>query len=157
MFRMNMISKPTMLLVATLALGLAASSGFAASKKAAPKPSEIVNVVLGGEADQPMTAKPDKMSVKAGLIEFDVKNDAIGTDHEMVLVKLSSADQKITADPKTHRVDEKRLKSLGEVAGLKAGETKKLTVKMTPGSYMLICNHKSHFELGMSSPFTVTP
>ena len=115
-----------------------------------------VKVELAGEADQPMSIVIDQSTLKAGIVEFDVANTAIGTDHEMVLVKVASADIKLISGPKSHRVDEHKLKSLGEVAGLKAGHVDTLTVKLVPGDYMLICNHKFHFELGMATHLTVT-
>jgi uncharacterized cupredoxin-like copper-binding protein len=97
------------------AMGLAllcatATFGLAAGKM------QVIHVSLGGEAGQPMTIKLDADTGKAGDFEFDVKNDAIGTDHEVVLVKLKNKGQKIEADPKMHRIDEAKLKSMGEVA-----------------------------------------
>jgi len=119
-------------------------------------PAETLNVSLAGEADQPMKIDVDKTAVKAGLVQLIVTNDAIGTDHEMVLVKLSSKDTVILSDPKTHRIDEKKLMSMGEVAGLKAGDKGTLKVKLAQGEYALICNHKLHYELGMATRITVT-
>jgi uncharacterized cupredoxin-like copper-binding protein len=116
----------------------------------------VVHVSLLGEADQPMSVKTDATSIKAGKVEFIVTNDAIVTDHEVVLVKLSSKHQKIYADTKKHRIDEKKLESMGEVGGLKPGDKGTLKVKLTSGDYVLLCNHKSHYELGMATPFTVT-
>ncbi len=118
--------------------------------------TQIVNVSLGGEAGQHMTINLDHNSIKAGMVEFDVKNDAIGTDHEVVLVKLKTKSQKIASDSKSHRIDEKKLKSMGEVAGLKPGDSGALKVKLAAGDYLLLCNHKEHFELGMYTPLTVT-
>ena len=122
----------------------------------AAAPSQIVHVSLLGEADQPMSVKLDTTSVKAGAVEFDVSNDAIGTDHEVILVALKTPDQKIAADTKKHRVDEAKLTTLGEAGGLKPGDKKILKATLKPGvTYALICNHKSHFELGMATRFTV--
>jgi uncharacterized cupredoxin-like copper-binding protein len=87
-------------------------------------------------------------------VEFLVSNEAIGTDHEMVLVKLTNKDAEISTDPKTHRINEKKLKSICEVAGLKAGDRGKLKVSLTPCGYAVICNHKSHYELGMATRIT---
>ncbi len=138
------------LFVATLMLGVAPTA-FAATT--AP---QVVQVSLLGEADQPMSVKLDASTLKAGAVNFVVKNDAIGTDHEVVLVELKSIDQKIDADPKKHRVNESALKSLGEVGGLKPGDKGVLKAKLKPGvSYALICNHKAHYELGMATRFTV--
>lgn len=129
--------------------------GFTTSAIAA-KPVEIIKVGLAGEADQPMKIDIDKAVIKAGMAEFDVTNVAIGTDHEMVLVKVASKDTPIAADPKTHRIDEKKLTSMGEVAGLQAGKSGKLKVKLAAGEYVLLCNHASHYELGMATHLTVT-
>jgi uncharacterized cupredoxin-like copper-binding protein len=145
-----MRSTKSTLLAFALISTLLGSNTFAAA------PAETVNVSLAGEADQPMKIDVDKTAVKAGIVQLVVTNDAIGTDHEMVLVKLASKDTVISADPKTHRIDEKKLKSMGEVAGLKAGNKGTLKVKLAPGEYALICNHKSHYELGMATRITVT-
>ena len=77
--------------------------------------------------------------------------------HEVILVALKSPDQKIVADTKKHRVDEAKLKTLGEAGGLKPGDKKVLKATLKPGvTYALICNHKSHYEMGMYTAFTVT-
>jgi uncharacterized cupredoxin-like copper-binding protein len=54
------------------------------------------------------------------------------------------------------RIDEGKLKSMGEVAGLKPGATGSLKVKLAAGDYLLLCNHKSHYHAGMYTAFTVT-
>ncbi len=137
--------------------GIAAASAILLSSVAmAATSSSTVQVSLQGEADQPMTVKTDVPAVKSGTVEFVVTNDAVGTDHEVVLVKLKSKQQKISADTKKHRIDEKLLKSMGEVGGLKPGDKGTLKVKLAAGDYVLLCNHKSHYELGMATPFTVT-
>ena len=146
---MNVFSKAS---ITTLAL--CATIGIAPVFASAPITK--VHVSLDGEADQPMKIVVDTPSVKAGMIEFDVKNDAIGTDHEVVLVKLQKKGQQITADTKTHRIDESKFKSMGEVGGLKPSDTSVLKVKLAAGDYVLLCNHKAHYELGMATPFTVT-
>ena len=140
------------LIAASLVLAFS-STGFAATARMTP---QIIKVSLLGEAGQPMSVKLDTATLRAGAVEFDVSNDAIGTDHEVILVKLDAKGQIIKADKKNHRVDEAKLKSLGEVGGLKPGKTGVLKAELTSGKYMLICNHKSHFELGMATPITVT-
>jgi uncharacterized cupredoxin-like copper-binding protein len=138
--------------------GLCAASlalSFSPVAFAAAKP-QVVHVSLLGEADQPMSVKLDSTAIKAGKIEFAVSNDAVGTDHEVILVALKTPDQSITADTKKHRVDEAKLNTLGEAGGLKPGDKKMLKATLKPGvTYALICNHKSHYELGMATRFTV--
>jgi uncharacterized cupredoxin-like copper-binding protein len=149
MKNMKLSMRPTV-----AAMALAATAMFATAMAASPP--VVVHVSLQGEADQPMKVVPDVAAVKAGTVEFDVKNDAIATDHEVVLVKLKAKGQKLAEDPKTMRIDEKKLKAMGEVAGLKPGATGKLKVKLAAGNYMLVCNHKGHVHQGMYTSFTVT-
>jgi uncharacterized cupredoxin-like copper-binding protein len=144
----------SMLIAATLSPGLAAT----AAKKKVAMPAvaaSVIKVSLTGEADNPMGVTLDIAQGKAGAFEFDVTNEAIGTDHEVVLVKLKSPAQKIAVDPTKDRIDESKLKSMGEVASLKPGASGKLKVKLAAGDYLLLCNHKSHYHMGMYTPFTV--
>ena len=139
--------------IASAAAAFIAVSMISLSFAAVPK--SVVVVALSGEADQPMKIVANKKMVKAGLLEFVVTNEAVGTDHEMVLVKLPNKDAQITADKSTQRIDEKNLESMGEVAGLKSGDQGKLKVKLAAGEYVLLCNLKAHYELGMSTHLTV--
>jgi uncharacterized cupredoxin-like copper-binding protein len=143
------------LIAATFAANMSANAA-AKKKMMQPAASNVVHVSLTGEADNPMGIKIDVAQAKAGTFEFDVTNDAIGTDHEVVLVKLKASTQKIAVDPSKDRIDEGKLKSMGEVAALKPGATGKLNVKLAAGDYLLLCNHKSHYKMGMYTPFTVT-
>jgi uncharacterized cupredoxin-like copper-binding protein len=119
--------------------------------------AQVIPVSLAGEADQPMSVKLDATVLKAGAVEFAVSNDAVSTDHEVLLVMLKAPDQKISADPKKHRINEAKLEVLGEAGGMKPGDKKVLKATLKPGmSYALICNHKSHYELGMATRFTVS-
>jgi uncharacterized cupredoxin-like copper-binding protein len=139
----------------TVAAAALSATAIFATAMAATTPV-VVHVSLQGEADQPMKIVPDVAAVKAGTVEFNVKNEAIGTDHEVVLVKLKKKDQKLSEDPKTMRIDEKKLKSMGEVSSLKPGAMGTLKVKLAAGDYMLVCNHKGHVHQGMYTAFTVT-
>jgi uncharacterized cupredoxin-like copper-binding protein len=141
--------------VSTLASTLVFST-YSVSQSATAAAPTIVKVSLAGEADNPMTINIDVAKAKAGVVEFDVTNEAIGTDHEVVLVKLKHPTQKIAVDPAKDRIDEGKLKSMGEVAALQPGAMGKLKVKLAAGDYLLLCNHKSHYKMGMYTAFTVT-
>ncbi|MFT3988818.1 sulfocyanin-like copper-binding protein [Aestuariivirga sp.] len=140
---MNRLFAPA-LFVLTLTSGLA----FAATPT-------VVTVKELGEGGGAMKIEMDKTELPAGSVVFKVTNDAMTETHEMVLVHLKSADQQIAVVPGKHRIDESKLKSLGEVSHLKPGASGELKATLTPGSYMLLCNIKGHFEAGMYTKFTV--
>jgi len=131
-----------------LALMLTSSFAFAATPT-------VVTVKESGEGGGAMKIEMDKTELPAGAAVFKVSNDAMTETHEMVLVHLKSADQKIAVLAGKHRIDESKLKSMGEVSHLKPGASGELKVTLTPGSYMLLCNIKGHFEAGMYTKFTV--
>ena len=130
-----------------LAMALLAAPAFAA---------ETVNVELVGERGGQMAIELSQDSVPAGEVTFQVVNIAQNTPHEMIVVMLDEAGQEIQVDPETDKVDEAALNDLGEVEGLKAGESGDLTLTLEPGDYKLICNLKGHYAAGMVVPFTVT-
>jgi uncharacterized cupredoxin-like copper-binding protein len=117
---------------------------------------DTVNVSLSGDGGDKMAMTLDKTSVKTGKITFEVKNDASMTEHEMVVIKLKHKADKLPMIAGADRVDEDKLKSMGEVSELKPGTGGKLALKMPAGNYVLICNIKGHYMAGMWSTFTVT-
>ena len=133
--------------IAVLAVACLATPAFAAT---------TVKVTEGGEGGGPMTLTLDQSTIKAGETTFLVHNDAMTEEHEMVLVKLKSADQKIGVDAAKDLVNETKLNSMGEVAELKPGADGELKAKLVPGSYVLLCNIKGHFQAGMRAMLTVT-
>ena len=102
-----------------------------------------------------MTLKPDPGSVKAGPVTFRVRNAAKTERHEMIVARVSDPTAPLPYDAAKHRVIESKLQALGEVSGIKPGETKSLTLTLKPGKYLLLCNVSGHYEAGMVSPFEV--
>ncbi|MBO0140627.1 copper resistance protein [Agrobacterium sp. Ap1] len=135
-----------------LALGTIAFMSLAPQAFAAT----AINVIEDGEGGGPMSLKLDKSIIKAGEVVFSVHNAAMTEEHEMVLVKLKSAGQKLPLMESRHRIDEKQLKNLGEVADLKPGANGSLKARLSPGHYMLFCNIMGHYEAGMHETLTVT-
>ena len=136
------------LLLTSLLTAFTATTAFA---------DTVVKVKLTGESHEKMGLEAVPPSVPAGKVEFDVSNAAMKTGHEMILVKLANKGETLPLDPAKHRIDEKAIKSLGEVSNLKAGANGILKASVTPGDYILICNIKGHYEAGMAAPFVVTP
>ncbi len=142
-----------------LAAGLLVAAANAASADGSTgvvtkkKPATVVNVVVGDTEglDGPMTMTVTPASAPAGKVKFAVENQ--GTIiHEVVVLKTKTAfdELPVTKD----RVSE--AKAVGEVADVGKGKTKSKTLKLKPGSYVLLCNIAGHYGLGMRAAFTVT-
>ena len=96
------------------------------------------------------TLKASPKAVTAGKVTFDVRN--AGSDrHELVVLKTGTAASKL---PVTGgRASEKgRVGDTGVFAG---GKSKRLTLTLKKGRYVLICNLPGHYRGGMRADFTV--
>ena len=116
-----------------------------------------------------MTVAPG--AVKAGPVTFAIRNTGSIT-HEMVLVRAPDVAalprvSVATADRAVGDVDEEAIPEadLPGEATVKAGASKTVTIKLTPGTYTMICNIDtkqsdgtiiSHFQRGMHSVVAVT-
>jgi uncharacterized cupredoxin-like copper-binding protein len=108
-----------------------------------------VNGVNGPAMSMTMTVAPT--SAPAGPVTFTLTNDG-SIEHEMVVLKTDTpSDQLVVTDGKVSEDT-----SQGEVAELAAGKSKSVTLDLTAGSYVLVCNIKDHYPMGMRAPFTVT-
>jgi uncharacterized cupredoxin-like copper-binding protein len=96
-----------------------------------------------------ISASPKTAS--AGKVTFNVKNTG-DMEHEMIIIKTSTAASKLKVAG-NNRVSEKG--SVGEVEDLAAGKTKKLTLNLKKGHYVLLCNIPGHYKGGMRADFTV--
>ena len=103
-----------------------------------------------------MELKLETSTVKAGRVVLDVKNDAESQQHEMIIARLKDRNQTVSVTPGQDRVDEKKVKTLGEVSDLDPGKEGKLTINLKPGEYLLFCNMKGHYQAGMLAHLTVT-
>jgi uncharacterized cupredoxin-like copper-binding protein len=55
------------------------------------------------------------------------------------------------------KVTESKFKKMGEVENVAVGKSKHLTLNLTAGRYVLICNEPGHYEMGMHTSLIVTP
>ena len=94
----------------------------------------------------------DVPSVKAGKIKIGVRN--LGTmEHSFVVLKTDLAPDKLPVDGASAKAKEDG--KVGEIASIAAGKSAAVTLDLTPGNYVFICNIASHYQLGMHAGFTV--
>ena len=137
-----------------LAAAVSSALMFLASPSFADTTIKVIESGEGGGA-RALTLEPTAM--KGGTATLRVHNDATTEEHEMVVVKLKSADEKIPFNEAKHRVNESKLKSMGEVSDLKPGASGELKANLKAGTYLLFCNIRGHYEAGMAAKLVVTP
>lgn len=104
-----------------------------------------------------MSIRIDKSTVKTGTVTFEVTNWSRSVLHEMLVVSVDSPNAPLPYDYPQARVPEDQVKVLGEVDDLEPNVTKTFEVKLSPGSYLLICNLPGHYAAGMTAPLSVAP
>jgi uncharacterized cupredoxin-like copper-binding protein len=88
-------------------------------------------------------------TVKAGKVTFTVTN--VGKiNHEMVVMKSNLPPGKLPVNA-NHRVPEKGV--VGEAGDIHPGQTKKVTLTLPAGRYVLLCNIAGHYVAGQYSGF----
>lgn len=95
--------------------------------------------------------RPVNATAKAGSVTISAKN--IGKlPHELVLARTNVAPSKLPTLP-DGSVDEEKLeaqgKAPGEIPETLAGKTKKGTIKLPAGRYVMYCNIPGHYAAGM--------
>ena len=113
-----------------------------------------VNIELSDTqgVDGPMTMTVSPASVPAGKVTFVVKNS--GTiEHEMVVLKTDEAVDGLAVDAEG-KVSEDT--SIGEVPEFAADTTDSVTLDVTAGKYVLVCNIAKHYGMGMRAAFSAT-
>ena len=119
---------------------LAAVMTTAASSRSTPS----VGVTL-----KEMTIAVSTQSVAPGKVTFVIQNR--GTiEHEFVVLRG------VTSLPvKGFKAVEPEANAVDEVEGIEPGKTGRLTVTLTKGKYLLLCNQPGHYQLGMYTTLVV--
>src|ERR1700694_4806516 len=90
-------------------------------------------------------------SVKAGTIKIGVRN--LGTmEHSFEVLKTDLAHDKLPADGPSAKAKEDG--KVGEIKSIGAGKSASVTIDLTPGAYVYICNIAGHYQLVMHTGFT---
>jgi uncharacterized cupredoxin-like copper-binding protein len=96
-------------------------------------------------------------TIKAGPVNFEVKNNSEKTIHEMLVLPVKDINTPLQYINNENRLDESKTNSLGEVSELDPGKSGTLTLDLKPGKYLLTCNVPGHYMAGMWTLLTVTP
>jgi uncharacterized cupredoxin-like copper-binding protein len=118
-----------------------------------PASEKVSNDVTG--VVQEWEVEVDAHNALAGNVSFTMTND--GTiQHEFLVVKTDIPDGEIPLGT-NNRFDEKLegISVVDEIPEWAAGETKTLSLDLTPGNYQLLCNIEGHYKNGMHTTFTV--
>jgi uncharacterized cupredoxin-like copper-binding protein len=124
---------------------------------AAPAPTATQTTTQPPAADRALTIRmtefafnPKEAVAKAGKVTITAPNDG-KVVHELVLLKTD--EDPAALSKKGDKVDEST--SVGEIADVEPGSTKKATFKLTPGKYAMVCALPGHYEGGMYGSLTV--
>ncbi len=90
-------------------------------------------------------------AVKSGKTTFNVTN--AGTEqHEFVVLKTDTTQDKLTPGADGGVSEDGKL---GEVNPFSPKATKTLTLNLTPGNYIMLCNLPGHYQRGIHTGFVV--
>jgi uncharacterized cupredoxin-like copper-binding protein len=137
--------------------GQAATSSATATQTTTGQPTATQTTTDQPTASRALTIRmtefafdPDDAVAKAGKVTITAPND--GNDvHELVLLKTDADPANL---PKTDdKVDEST--SVGEIADVEPGSTKKGTFTLAPGTYAMVCALPGHYEGGMYGSLTI--
>jgi uncharacterized cupredoxin-like copper-binding protein len=162
--RMQLITVVAAVSLVALLSACSSSSSSSTASSAAPTTTSTstsssasegapVAVTVGETDVQHMYMKVDATSVAAGPVTFTVTNEGV-KKHEFVVLQTDANPDKLTVEG--DEVVEDDYDSPGEIGDLPAGTTDTLTLDLPAGSYVLICNLKGHYRMGMYTPFTVS-
>jgi uncharacterized cupredoxin-like copper-binding protein len=93
---------------------------------------------------------PNDAVAKKGAVTITALNDG-EVVHDLVLLKTDVDPAKLPK--KGDKVDEST--SVGEIADVEPGSTKKTTLELAPGKYVMVCALPGHYEGGMYGSLTV--
>jgi uncharacterized cupredoxin-like copper-binding protein len=104
--------------------------------------ARTVDVQLGE-----MFVRPNKTTINAGKVTFVAHNVGRVT-HELMIERVP-----LKMDGPGRPNEEA---AMGMVDDMSSGESGKMTLRLTPGTYQLFCNVPGHYAAGQHTTFTVT-
>lgn len=92
----------------------------------------------------------DEIDAKAGKLAITLKNDG-QAPHEFIVLKTDAAPDALPVSGGRVSEDD----SVGEVSEVEPGKTGKATLKLSPGTYVYVCNIPGHYQGGMNGKLVV--
>lgn len=145
------------ILAVPLATGCGADNNGDGGQAAAPAPTTTQTTTQPPAASRALTVRmtefafhPKDSVAKAGKVTITAPNDG-GVVHELVVLKTNADPAKLPK--KGDEIDESA--SVGEIADVAPGSTKKATLQLAPGKYAIVCALPGHYEGGMYGSLTV--
>jgi uncharacterized cupredoxin-like copper-binding protein len=138
---------------------LAATIATAAASAGAADPTNVevsMQDSSTASATQGMQMLANPSTIRAGTVTFHAANRSGNLVHEMLVVKVGRLDEKLPYDAKSSAVPERRIRKLGEISDLGPGKSGTLTLKLSPGFYLLLCNQPGHYAGGMWAALIVS-
>jgi uncharacterized cupredoxin-like copper-binding protein len=145
--------------IAGCAAGTTTSSPAPGGSPAAGSPGAEATVEV---SLQEWAVVPAQVSVPAGDVTFRVTNTGPEDVHEFVVLKTDLDAGALPTDA-TGAVDEagEGIEVVGEIEDIPVGESRDLTVPLTAGAHVLLCNiydeaeQEAHYQLGMRTNVSV--
>ncbi len=140
--------------------GVVTATGVAEPGVVQPRPPAARQVTV---ALKEWEILPEQTQVEAGAVYFLVSNVGPDDPHELVIIRTDMAPGELPV--MEGMVPEDQVNMIGEIEPFLPGTAASGVFNLQPGNYLLICNIaeiedgelESHYELGMSVSFTVTP
>ncbi|HLX27697.1 MAG TPA: sulfocyanin-like copper-binding protein [Casimicrobiaceae bacterium] len=120
---------------------------------------QVVQIALRDSSTNPaisgmqMTTEPT--TVKAGRVTITAVNQSKDLVHEVVVIPAPRHGRELPYNTKTDTIAEKRAHAKGEISDLKPGAHGSVTLSLTPGTYLLVCNQPGHYKSGMFTRLVV--
>lgn len=96
----------------------------------------------------------DVASVKPGKVVFEISNASDSQfEHEFVVLRSDLDPAQLPV--KNGKVEEGKVRNMGEVEGIQPGKMKRLALTLKEGRYSIICNVTGHYGMGMNAALRV--
>ncbi|MEZ4504041.1 MAG: plastocyanin/azurin family copper-binding protein, partial [Dehalococcoidia bacterium] len=109
---------------------------------------------IGVDLTDAWEVNPSADSTAAGSVTFTANNTGV-QPHELVVVKTDLGPTELPVEGGVVAEEGEGYEIVGKTEQIPGGGNADLTVDLEAGAYLLICNVPGHYQLGMTTAFTV--